>query len=159
MKTEEVQTEKLDKALQSFIWKISDEKQSINYVEFLSDKMLLIKAIKKGIPYSIFDKIFDISPYPMEYWSDALQLSLKSLQRYSVSHRSFNPIHTEKILELAEVTEFGKRVFESNEKFKLWLETPNFALGSFKPMDLLKYSYGKEMVINELGRIEYGILA
>lgn len=154
-----MQIAKLEKALQSFISKISDEKHSINYIEFFSDKMLIIRVIQKGIPYSIFDKICERSPFSIEYWSEALHLSSKSLHRYSQARKIFNPIHTEKIIELAEVTEFGKKIFENNEKFKLWLETPNFALGNLKPMDLLKNSYGKEMVIAELGRIEHGILA
>lgn len=159
MKTKDIELVRLEKALQSFLSDISDKRTNIDYLEFLSNKLLLIKAIEKGIPFSIFNKILDISPFPIQYWSDALDLSLKSLQRYEQSRRSFDPIHSEKIIELAEVVEVGRNVFESNEKFKLWLETPNFALGKLRPMDLLKYSYGKEMVLAELGRIEHGILA
>ncbi len=66
-------------------------------------------------------------------------------------------IHTEKIIELAEVTNFGKKVFDSNEQFYLWLNTPSFALGNLKPAKLLKDSYGKELVMAELNRIEQGI--
>jgi putative toxin-antitoxin system antitoxin component (TIGR02293 family) len=60
---------------------------------------------------------------------------------------------------MAEVTQLGLEVFGSMEKLKLWLETPNFALGSLKPLELLKDSYGKEMVTEELTRINYGILS
>ncbi len=60
---------------------------------------------------------------------------------------------------MAEVTNVGLDVFGDMEKFKLWLDTPNFALGNLKPKELLKDSYGKEMVISELTRINYGILA
>lgn len=59
---------------------------------------------------------------------------------------------------MAEVTNAGKEVFGDIDKFKLWLDTPNFSLGNLKPMDLLKDSYGKELVISELTRINYGIL-
>jgi len=45
------------------------------------------------------------------------------------------------------------------EKFRLWLDTPNFSLGKMKPLDLLKDSYGKELVLTELTHINYGILA
>ena len=58
---------------------------------------------------------------------------------------------------MAEVTQLGLRVFGDNDKFKLWLDTPNFALGQMKPIELLKDSYGKELVIGELTRIQYGI--
>jgi uncharacterized protein (DUF2384 family) len=43
------------------------------------------------------------------------------------------------------------------EKLGLWLNTPNFALGKLKPIELLKDSYGKEMVIGELVRVNHGI--
>ena len=59
---------------------------------------------------------------------------------------------------MAEVTKVGLDVFGDMEKLKLWLNTPNYALGQLKPIELLKDSYGKEMVISELTRISYGIL-
>jgi putative toxin-antitoxin system antitoxin component (TIGR02293 family) len=60
---------------------------------------------------------------------------------------------------MAEVTQLGLEVFGNMEKFKLWLETPSYALGNLKPLELLKDSYGKEMVTGELTRINYGILS
>ena len=60
---------------------------------------------------------------------------------------------------MAEVTNAGLDTFGNIEKFKLWLETPNFSLGDQMPMELLKDSYGKEMVLGELTRINHGILA
>jgi uncharacterized protein (DUF2384 family) len=38
------------------------------------------------------------------------------------------------------------------------LETPSYALGGMKPMDMLRDSYGKELVMGELTRINHGIL-
>jgi len=70
----------------------------------------------------------------------------------------FKSIHSEKIIEVAEVTKIGLDVFGNMDKFKLWLNTPNFALGRLKPIDLLKDSYGKELVISELISINHGIL-
>ncbi|RYE19217.1 MAG: DUF2384 domain-containing protein, partial [Sphingobacteriaceae bacterium] len=61
-------------------------------------------------------------------------------------------------MDMAEVTNLGLDVFGEMNKFKLWLDTPNFALGNRKPIELLNDSYGKEMVIAELTRINYGIL-
>ena len=60
---------------------------------------------------------------------------------------------------MAEVIYIGLDVFGDMKKFKLWLDTPNFSLGNLKPIALLRDSYGKEMVISELTRINYGILA
>ena len=68
-------------------------------------------------------------------------------------------ISDEKIFELAEVTQLGAQVFDSRKQFYDWLNTPSFALGSFKPIDLLSNSFGKNIVLNELHHIDQGIFA
>ena len=130
----------------------------ITYADFLSDKMLMIVAIRTGIPYSLFDLIQDYTPFSEVDWANFLDISTKSLHRYKQSSKQFKPNQSEKIIEMAEVTNVGIDVFGDMAKFKLWLDTPNFSLGNLKPMELLKDSYGKELVISELTRINYGIL-
>ena len=134
-------------------------KKDLTYAEFLSNKMLMILVIREGVPYSFFNLIQHFAPFSENDWANFLEISTKSLQRYKLSSKSFRPIQSEKIIEMAEVTNVGLDVFGDMEKFKLWLDTPNFALGKLKPIELLKDSYGKEMVISELTRINYGILA
>ena len=62
------------------------------------------------------------------------------------------------MIEMKEITSAGLDVFGEKAKFNLWLNTPNFALGSSKPKDLLKDSYGKELVLSELTRINDGTM-
>lgn len=132
--------------------------ENISYSDFFEHKMLIIQAIRKGLPYQLFNKIKNITPFSEDDWADYLNVSKKTLQRNrSEPNYYFKPIHTEKIIELAEVTNYGKKVFESTEQFYLWLKTPSYAFGNLKPAELLKDSYGKELVMAELNRIEYGI--
>ncbi|TVQ47318.1 MAG: DUF2384 domain-containing protein [Saprospirales bacterium] len=160
-----IEGETLNEAMVSYINQspgifYSDAKKRISYRDFLSDKMLIILAIRSGIPYSFFEAISNFAPFSESDWADFLDISTKSLQRYKASEdHHFKPIHSEKIIEIAEVTQMGVDVFGDMEKFRLWLDTPNFALGNLKPFDLLKDSYGKEMVMSELVRIDHGILA
>jgi len=137
---------------------LEKDKRNLTYNGFLSNKMLIIKLIRLGVPYSLFDLIRNITPFSEMDWAEFLNLSTKSLHRYKQEAKNFKPLQSEKIIEMAEVTNIGVEVFGNMEKFKLWLDTPNFALGSLKPMELLKDSYGKEMVIGELTRIDHGIL-
>jgi putative toxin-antitoxin system antitoxin component (TIGR02293 family) len=156
---------KLDKEIATF-FKTSIAKdhpirasKHITYENFLEDKMLIIVAIRTGIPYSLFDLIQHYTPFTESDWANFLDISTKSLQRYrTTSEHHFKPIHTEKIIEMAEVTKVGLDVFGTVEKLRLWLNTPNYALGKLKPLELLKDSYGKELVISELTRINHGIL-
>lgn len=134
-------------------------KRKVTYNDFLSNKMLMIAAIRTGIPYSLFDVIQDYTPFSESDWAGFLDISTKSLQRYkSTSTHQFKPIHSEKIIEMAEVTKTGLDVFGDMEKLKLWFNTPNYALGNLTPIELLKDSYGKELVMSELIRINHGIL-
>lgn len=137
----------------------SERKKDVSYDEFLSNKMLIIAAIRAGVPYSLFHLIQQQTPFTENDWADFLDISTKSLHRYKTSEDFyFKAIHSEKIIEMAEVTQVGLDVFGTMDKLKLWLNTPSFALGSLKPIELLKDSYGKELVISELTRINHGIL-
>lgn len=131
----------------------------MTFSEFLSDKMKVIAVIQHGIPYSLFNIIQEVTPFTEKDWASFLDMSTKSLQRYKKDEVTFKPIHSEKIIEMAEVTKLGLEVFDNKEKFNLWLHTPSFALGNIKPFDLIGDSYGKELVVGELTRINYGIFA
>jgi len=154
--------EKLDQEITHVVKHGSFQKigviKKISHSDFFKDKLMMIGVIREGVPYSLFTIIQDYTPFTEKDWSNFLDLSTKSLLRYKQSTKNFKPIHSEKIIEMAEVTTIGLDVFGNMEKFKLWLETPNFSLGNLKPIDLLRDSYGKELVISELTRINYGIL-
>ena len=144
---------KIDKSIR---FKVNSEE--ITYSDFFENKMLISHAIRQGLPYTLFNQIKKITPFTEEEWADYLNVSKKTLYRHqNDANYLFKPIHTEKIIELAEVTKYGKEVFDSTEQFYSWLNTPSHALGQLKPAELLKDSYGKEMVMAELNRIDHGI--
>ena len=138
---------------------LNEPAHNFTYADFLSDKMLIIKAIGLGVPYSLFELIKEYTSFNENDWASILDVSTKTLQRYKLSNAHFKALQSQKIIEMSEVTKLGIDVFGSIDTLKLWLETPNFALGNVKPKDLLKDSYGKELVMAELSRIEFGIFA
>lgn len=150
--TSVVKNSKLDKRFFQF-------NSVLTFTEFFSNRLLVISLIRQGIPYSLFSLIQIYTPFSENDWSYFLDISSKSLQRYKQSARHFRSSQSEKIIEMAEVTNIGLEVFGDISKFKLWLDSPNFALGMLKPIELLKDSYGKEMVVSELTRINHGILS
>ena len=160
---EEKTRNRLEKDLNKFIAKTRLraplKKGQITFSDFLSDKMLIIGAIREGIPYSIFASLQYLSPLSTTVWAKILYLSPKSLSRYRQLQKSFKPAQSERIIELAEVLYHGARIFGDDAKFKVWLNTPSYPLGNSKPIDLLEDSYGKDLVMGELTNIEYGILA
>jgi putative toxin-antitoxin system antitoxin component (TIGR02293 family) len=66
---------------------------------------------------------------------------------------------TEQVLQLAEVFSRGQEVFGASARFQQWINTTNLALGGKRPMELLQSRFGMQMVLDELGRIEYGIVS
>lgn len=158
------QFEQLGKKLQDFILESKFDKieiplnADISLSDFFNNQLLIIQTIEKGIPFSIFESIKNVTPLTTNDWADYLGLSSRSLNRYLIQNKTFSPIYSEKIIELIEVFKLGLEVFGDQNSFNQWLNTPNFALGNIKPFELLKNSYGKEMVISELTGISHGIL-
>ena len=70
---------------------------------------------------------------------------------------AFNPPVTEKILEIEEVYRKGIDVF--GDSFHQWMVTENIAMGGVAPKTLLKNSFGTRLLLDEIGRMEYGVLA
>jgi putative toxin-antitoxin system antitoxin component (TIGR02293 family) len=124
-----------------------------------TNKLGMIELINKGISASTFKDIEDTGLLHETEWASILNISSKSLHRYKQSEQHFKSTLSDKILQVAEVFSVGLDVFGNKDRFKLWLNTPNYALGSIKPVELVKTSYGKDLVLNELKRINYGILS
>ncbi|MDO9256810.1 MAG: DUF2384 domain-containing protein [Bacteroidales bacterium] len=121
--------------------------------------MSLITMVRKGIGFAVFDTFANKSPFTSNEWSTYLHLSERTMQRYRIEKRTFDPLQSEKIIEIALFYNKGVEVFGTSEKFNSWLETSNLVLGNSKPKMLLDNSFGINMLRDELTRIEYGILA
>ncbi|MFT6728415.1 MAG: putative toxin-antitoxin system antitoxin component (TIGR02293 family) [Litorivivens sp.] len=155
---------KMEKEFKTFLKRIAPKESveslisGLTFRQFFSHRMLVVTAIRQGVTQSFFMSIKEATPFSEVEWSDFLDISIKSLQRYKKDkNHVFKSIHSEKIIELAEVNSMGLDVFDSSDKFSLWLNTPSYALGSMRPLELLRDSYGKEIVMNELNRIDQGV--
>ena len=129
----------------------------LTYEGFLADKVLIIAAIKKGIPYSLFELIQEYAPFSESEWAKFLHISTKSLQRYKLADKPFKPDQSERIIDLAELVNTGLMFFGDMEDFKLWLIIPNIPLGRVKPVELLSDSFGRSLIRDELTRMYHGI--
>ncbi len=72
-------------------------------------------------------------------------------------NEKFSPSVSERILDIADLYSFGFEVFEEEDNFRHWMDTPNRALAYQKPTDLLDNQFGREEVRNVIGRIAYGV--
>jgi uncharacterized protein (DUF2384 family) len=87
--------------------------------------------------------------------SDLISILPISIDTYK-RKREFNPAVTEKILEIEEVYRKGIEAF--GDSFHQWMNAENIALGG-TPKSLLNNSFGIRLLLDEIGRLEYGVLA
>lgn len=136
------------------------EEVAAAYGKVFDNRMSIIQSIKQGLTYKLFSYIKNRCPFSEEEWARLLGISTKSLQRYSLSKNyTFKPIHSEKIIEVAEVCDAGMEVFNNKEDLYEWLNKPAFAFDYEAPINFLDTSYGAQLVYAQLKRYAHGIFA
>ena len=106
-----------------------------------------------GISKNYLKKIFRFCHLSLDEFIQLLPISLDTYKKNQV----FKPHVTEKVLEIEEVYRKGIDAF--GEDFYSWMETVNPALGNVMPKSLLVNSFGIRMLLDEIGRLEHGVLA
>ena len=124
-----------------------------------SDNYNIIQAVREGLPYYAFENYVSKSPFSLGEWSGLLGLSERSLQRYKKDKKSFDKLHSDRIIEIVLVLRKGVEVFGDEKKFAIWMDSNIIALGGIKPKELLDSSFGIRLLNDELTRIAYGIFA
>ncbi len=119
----------------------------------------LIQTTRTGVAYALFQNIMENSAFSIKEWADYLHISERTMQRYTKEKKVFDPIQSERILEIALVYKFGVSVFGSKDHFDIWLSTTNVALGNLTPKSLLDTTFGISLLKDELQRIAHGILS
>lgn len=119
----------------------------------LSEKVNVVRA---GISKKDLESLKSKTSMDYTELARALSVTRATLINKKKNER-FGLSLSEKILDIAELYAYGFEVFEDEESFKRWMDTPNKALNFQKPIDLLDNQFGREEVRNIIGRIEYGV--
>ena len=85
-----------------------------------------------------------------------LHISERTLQRYD-QKKKLSPELSDRLIQLAKVYARTIEVFEEQDKAIKWLKYPSHALGGITPLSCLDNFSGVELILDELGRIEYGV--
>lgn len=124
----------------------------------IDTKMDLLEIANEGITKQsiiFFSEKINLS---LKSLAGLLDISARTIQRRSDCEPLSREI-SEHILQLAHVYSRGEEVFGNLKKFNQWLNCSCIALDNKTPLSLLNSRYGIEMVIDELGKIEYGVYA
>jgi putative toxin-antitoxin system antitoxin component (TIGR02293 family) len=123
------------------------------------DTFDLTNMVREGVPFPYFTKLSNQIHFGFEEWSSYLHLSERTIQRYKKEKKSFDPIYSERILQIELLYKKGIHVFGIADNFYAWMDTASIALGGVRPKDMLDTSFGINLIHDELGRIEHGVLA
>lgn len=127
-------------------------------IKNMSSKNDFINLIRDGVQKKSLDSLCVVMGYSPTEIADVLHTTDRTLRRYT-SAQKLNPEQSERLIELARLYARGEEVFEGLENFKTWMAAPVGALGNKKPKEFLDTSIGIDLLLEELGRIEYGIFA
>ncbi|MEN8249225.1 MAG: antitoxin Xre/MbcA/ParS toxin-binding domain-containing protein [Bacteroidota bacterium] len=107
----------------------------------------------QSISKTYIKKVLKLTGLSVTELISLLPISIDTYKRKSI----FNPSVTEKILEIEEVYRRGIDAF--GKSFHQWMLTENIAIGGGKPKALLSNSFGIRLLLDEIGRLEHGVLA
>jgi putative toxin-antitoxin system antitoxin component (TIGR02293 family) len=120
--------------------------------------MDMIELSDKGVTKDALLRLATYLNLSLSQIATLLPITERTIQRYSRKQR-FNRVVSEQVLQIAEVAARGAEVFGDREKLLSWMNTPSTALGNRAPASLLGSRFGTEMVLDELGRVEHGIIS
>ena len=120
----------------------------------------LIETIRQGLPTQALERLAKALRVKVLDLEHILPVSRRTLQRYEQQNVKCLPkALSDHMLQVATVYARAVEVFEDEERALVWLQAPIVALGGRIPMGLLDTSTGVNVVLTELGRIEYGVFA
>lgn len=122
----------------------------------IQNRLDLVKLARKGISKKSILKLSELLSISLKDFAELLPVTERTIQRYN-SNTRFKSDISEHVILIAEVIVKGLEVFQNQDDLKKWLNTPNRTLGNTEPIELLDTSFGSQLIIDELGRIEHGV--
>lgn len=92
----------------------------------------------------------------LETLANLLDINPRTIQRRG-DDEPFKTSTSEKMLAIANLYTYGFEIFESNQNFIKWMNSPISALNNEMPISFLDTFYGINEVKNLIGRIAYGV--
>ena len=117
-----------------------------------------IDVIRTGIPKQAMTHLMEIADITLTEMANIIHTSDRTLRRYTAQQK-LSQDQSERMVEMARVYSRGEEVFGTMEDFRQWMDSKLLPFGNKKPKEFLDTSLGISMILDELGRIEHGILA
>ncbi|MGD0915713.1 MAG: antitoxin Xre/MbcA/ParS toxin-binding domain-containing protein [Thermodesulfobacteriota bacterium] len=137
---------------------LSNVEQVLGLKEKIRSQLDLVKLGGKGVSKGTVIKLAKHLSIGLKGIATLLSVNQRTIQRLSAG-KVFSRTVSERILRIALVAARGEEVFGDRERFNIWLKEPNQAMLDQTPLSLLASDFGTDLVLEELGRIEHGIIS
>ena len=132
--------------------------KALNLREKIETPFDLMNLARQGLFKSAIDSLAQLLELSNKDLVQYLHISERTLQRYD-ERKKLSPELSDHLIQLAKVYARAVEVFEDSDNAVQWLKYPSQALGVVTPLSCLDNYSGIELVLDELGRIEYGVYA
>lgn len=134
------------------------EEMLMPYQNYFESPVNRLQVIKGGLSSKSLNDLLQISGSTRFDMAKNLDLTEPTLRKHLSTIKGLSTSLSEHVLFLLELYNKGIDTFGSIDNFKNWLPQHNIGIDA-KPSDLLDSITGINIVINELNRIDHGILA
>ncbi len=132
--------------------------EALNLSQPIKSPYDLMELARQGLVRSAMDSLAQLLEVSTKDLVPYLPISERTLQRYD-ENKKLSPELSDHLIQIAKVYAKTVEVFVERDKAVKWLKYPSVALGGVTPLSCLDNFSGIELVMDELGRIEYGVYA
>ena len=132
--------------------------EALNLSQPIKSPYDLMELARQGLVRSAMDSLAQLLKVSTKDLVTYLPISERTLQRYD-ENKKLSPELSDHLIQIAKVYAKAVEVFVERDKAVKWLKYPSVALGGITPLSCLDNFSGIELVMDELGRIEYGVYA
>ncbi|MEM1319133.1 MAG: antitoxin Xre/MbcA/ParS toxin-binding domain-containing protein [Bacteroidota bacterium] len=133
---------------------LSDESRNIK----IQSPFDYIELSRKGLTVKQLHDILDYTKISIKELPKIISLSERQINRYTKDKALRTDISAQ-LIQIVELYNKGYELFEDEEKFQLWMSRKIRGLGNMVPKKLLDTTFGIQLIIDELGRLEHGIIS
>lgn len=122
----------------------------------LSDQ---IHQVRNGLPAAFVAEMSEALSMPRASYLDSLQLPRSTIESRIKNKKPLTSTESDAVLRTAKALAKAEAVFEDRDAAAKWFKRDNRSLGGVAPVSLMDTEGGIELVMQTLGRIEYGVVA
>jgi putative toxin-antitoxin system antitoxin component (TIGR02293 family) len=116
-----------------------------------------MQIIATGMPVSAVEALKEKVGLDDASVAAALGISARTLARTRAGQVRLDAVVSDRLYRLARLVSIAEDVLEHEDRAVQWLKQPQFGLGQYRPIDLMRSEPGAREVENLLLRIEHGV--